>query len=228
MSCCCRLGTLGSHFSDKIARRDLAAYREHGPRAVTRAMLDVVATLGLQDASLLDVGGGVGVLPFELLTDGVTSATLIEPSEAYLRVAREETRRRGLDDRLTFLHGDVQGVSGSVEPTDLVTLDRVICCDPDMRTLVSAAARSSRRFVVASFPNDRWHIRLFTALENMGRAVLRNAFRTFVHPVRAIDAAFEKEGFERIRTLKTFVWQIVLYEGSTARDAGARTRPRAE
>ena len=157
-------------------------------------------------------GSGIGVLVYELLTDRVSTATAIEPSEAYVRAAREEVERRGLDDRVAFLHDDLQSLADTVEPADLVTLDRVICCDPDMETLARAAAKRSRRFLVASYPNDRWHIRLFTHFANAGRATRRNAFRTFVHPEDAIDAVLAEEGLARARTLRTFVWQIALYE----------------
>jgi magnesium-protoporphyrin O-methyltransferase len=217
MACNCRLATLECQFSDKIAQRDLADYRENGPDTTTQAILDTVATLDIEGATLLDVGSGIGVLHHELLADGVSTATAIEPSEAYVRAAREEAERRGLDDRVAFLHGDLQSLGDSVGSADLVTLDRVVCCDPDMEALARVAAKKSRRFLVASYPNDRWHIRLFTHFENAGRAMRRNAFRTFVHPQDAIDAVFAEEGLARVRTLRTFVWQIVVYERTSSR-----------
>ena len=221
MPCNCRLATLECQFSKKIARRDLAEYRESGPGSITQAILDTVASLDLEGATLLDVGGGIGALHHELLADGLSTATAVEPSEAYLRVAHEETERRGLADRVVFKHGDLQSLADTVEPADLVTLDRVICCDPDMEPLARAAARKSRRWLAASYPNDRWHIRLFMRLENVGRALRRSAFRTFVHPVTAIDAVLSEEGLARVRTLRTFVWQIALYE----RASGAENAP---
>jgi len=212
MACNCRLATLECQFSDKIAQRDLADYRESGPDTTTQAMLDTVATLAIDNATLLDVGSGIGVLHHELLADGVSTATAIEPSEAYLRAAREETERRGLTNRVVFQRGDLQSLADTVEPADLVTLDRVICCDPDMGALTRAAATKCRRYLVASFPNDRWYVRVGMLLENCGRVLTRNPFRAFVHPEDAIDAVFAEEGLARIRTLRTFVWQIALYE----------------
>lgn len=212
MPCNCRLATLDCQFSDKIAQRDLAEYRKNGPDPTTQAILDIVAALAIENATLLDVGSGIGVLHHELLADGVSTATAIEPSRAYLRVAGEESERRGLVDRVVFRHGELQGLADTVEPADLVTLDRVICCDPDMTTLARAAASKSRRYLVASFPNDRWYIHVGMLFENLGRALSRNPFRAFVHPVEAIDAAIAEGGLVRARTLRTFVWQIALYE----------------
>jgi len=216
MPCNCRLATLECQFSDKIARRDLADYRENGPGTTTQAILDTVSSLDLERATLLDIGSGIGALHHELLADGVSTATAIEPSAAYLRAASEESERRGLADRVVYKHGDLQSLDDTVEPADLVTLDRVICCDPDMRALARASATKSRRYLVASFPNDRWYIHLGMRFENCGRALRRNAFRSFVHPVGAIDDAFAEEGLVRARTLKTFVWQIALYERTPA------------
>lgn len=212
MPCNCRLATLECQFSDEIAQRDLAEYRKNGPDPTTQAILSIVAALAIENATLLDVGSGIGVLHHELLADGVLTATAIEPSQAYLRVAGEESERRGLADRVVFRHGDLQGLADTVEPVDLVTLDRVICCDPDMTTLARAAASKSRRYLVASFPNDRWYIHVGMLCENFGRALRRNPFRAFVHPVKAIDAAIAEGGLMRTRTLRTFVWQIALYE----------------
>ena len=212
MACHCHLATLESQFNDRIAQRDLADYREHGPGATTRAILDLVGGLDLRDATLLDVGSGIGALPCELFTAGLASATAIEPSAAYLGAARQEAERRGLAARIVFRHGDLQTIVEAVEPADLVTLDRVICCDPHMETLVRAAATRSRRWLAASFPNDRWYIRVGMRVENVGRALRRSAFRSYVHPVPRIDASLAAGGLKRVRTLKTFVWQIALYE----------------
>jgi magnesium-protoporphyrin O-methyltransferase len=214
---CCQAATLERQFSAKKAQGDLHRYQQGGPDTTTRAILAVVSALDFEDATLLDIGSGIGVLHHELLSDGtIRTATAIEPSQAYVDVARDEAERQGLADRVVFRHGDFQRVADEVPPADLVTLDRVVCCDPDMEALVGAAAAKSKRFVAISFPSDDWYIKLVWWLENVGRALIRNPFRTFVHPVGGIDATFAAAAFRRIRTIKSFVWQIVLYERDSA------------
>src|SRR5215218_3543976 len=98
MGHCCSQG-LDEAFGDRTARRDLKRYRRKGPSKSTRRLLAALRSHGVQGASLLDIGGGVGAIQHELLEAGVSRAFAADASAAYLRAAREEAQRRGLDDR---------------------------------------------------------------------------------------------------------------------------------
>ena len=88
------------------------------PNKCSRLLIDGLKTLDLKDKTLLDVGGGVGMIPFELLEAGVTNATLVEGSSPYLEVAEKEACRRGLRDQLSFEYGDfVDRAPSSPRPT---------------------------------------------------------------------------------------------------------------
>jgi magnesium-protoporphyrin O-methyltransferase len=56
-------------------------------------------------SSLLDIGGGAGVILHELLDGSAMAATFVEIAAAYLRVAREEAEKRGYGDRVRFMQG---------------------------------------------------------------------------------------------------------------------------
>ena len=43
-----------------------------------------------------------------------------------------------------------------VETADVVVMNRVICCYPDMPKLAGATADRAKRTLVMSFPNRRW------------------------------------------------------------------------
>src|SRR5262249_22106661 len=78
--CCSGCSTYAAadqQFGSAIARRDLERYRRKGPDASSRLLLEGVASRVQGDESLLDIGGGVGVLSFELLARGVRDATLV-------------------------------------------------------------------------------------------------------------------------------------------------------
>jgi hypothetical protein len=49
-------------FNDRAARRELAAYRRKGADGSTQTLLDAIRAEGVDGASLLDIGGGVGVI----------------------------------------------------------------------------------------------------------------------------------------------------------------------
>ena len=114
-------------------------------------------------ATLLDIGGGVGVAQLDLLSAGLRSATDVDASSAYLDVAREEAQRRGYSERVSYRHGDLVALAPEIEPADIVTLDRVICCYHDMPALVRASAAKARRLYGLVYPHDAWWTRCYSA-----------------------------------------------------------------
>ena len=113
---------------------------------------------------------------------------------------------------VTFVPGDFRAVAGSLEAADLVTLDRVVCCDPDYTTLLPLAAGKARHALALTFPRDRWLVRLFVALSNVWRRVRGSDFRVFVHPPQALAAVLERERLSRAAQDATFVWAVEIWE----------------
>ena len=54
-------------FDRREALRKLHTYARQGPDRTTRLLLDAVKAAGIEGATLLDIGGGVGVAQLELL-----------------------------------------------------------------------------------------------------------------------------------------------------------------
>lgn len=208
---CCGCESYQSQFGDRHAARDLKRYRKRGPDTTTRLLLDALKEEGVGGASLLDVGAGIGIVHHELLAVGAKDAIHVDATAPHIRIAKEEAARRGHAGRVTFLCGDFVSLARDIPPADVVTLDRVICCYPDMELLVSQSASRARRLYGAVFPRDRWVVRAVAALGNFARRLTGNAFRTYIHPVRDIDAALQKEGL-RARTVRdTIAWRVAVY-----------------
>ena len=201
-------------FTPAVAERNLKQYRRKGAQGTTRLIIGLLREAGIDDATLLDVGGGIGVLHHELLDDGVTTAVEMEPASAYIAVARAEAKRRGHGARVQFIHGDLRSVEADLAPADVVTLDRVICCDPDAE-LVTLAARKSRWLVAVSVPRERWYVRCALVLENTVRRLRGNPFRAFVHSIAHIEQQLASTGFARTAVRRTLAWQVALYERRT-------------
>jgi magnesium-protoporphyrin O-methyltransferase len=215
MSCCSGCGRYldaERQFGTAIAFRDLERYRRKGPDATSRLLLGAVAVLLKTGDSLLDIGGGVGVIGFELLARGVRSATLIDASPAYADAARGEAERRQLVDRLAVASGDFTGLAAAVAPAHVVTMHRVICCYPNYSTLLKAAVGHSRRLLAFSYPRDTWYVRAWVALQNLRRRAAGNGFRTFVHDPMAMEAIVTRGGFHRVHRRFTLGWCVELYE----------------
>src|SRR5262249_42589945 len=136
-------------FSPAVAARDLSRYRRKGPDATSRLLLGGLRGHVTSGASLLDIGGGVGVLDFELLANGVESATLVDASPAYLDAAGREAQARQMGDRFQRVVGDFAVVGDSIASADVVTMHRVVCCYPDHASLLQAATKDARRVFVS-------------------------------------------------------------------------------
>jgi hypothetical protein len=210
MSACCQ--GVERIFGERTARHDVRRYRRRGPSRPTRVLLDAIRREGIERASVLDVGGGVGAIQHELLAAGADRATAVEASPAYLRAAREEAERRGTAARVSFHAGDFVEIADRIEPADVVTLDRVICCYPDMPSLVGRSADRARRVYGLVYPHDGWWVRLGFRAVNAGMAVARQAFRSYAHQTRAVDAVARGQGLTpKLRRRVGPVWQVALY-----------------
>jgi 2-polyprenyl-3-methyl-5-hydroxy-6-metoxy-1,4-benzoquinol methylase len=202
-------------FDRKTAESDLARYREHGPDRTTRLLLDLIGREGVGGASVLDVGGGIGTIDHELLREGEARATLVDAAAPSLAMAREEAQRRGHLDRLEIVDGDFVARASGVESADIVTLDRVICCYPDMVSLVRLSAQRARRLYGLVLPRDRAILRAWLALQNAWFRLRGIRYRGFLHPNDRVDALVREAGLRPIREDRTFVWRVVVYERAT-------------
>src|SRR5262249_14389087 len=140
----CHCEATDRHFTPDRARADLAGYRRRGPTGTARTMLSALSAADLAAETMLDIGGGIGVLHHELLDRGVRRAVHVEAAEAFLDVARAEAIRRGHEERVEFRHGDGVVLAAELDEADLVTLDRVICCYPELDALITATTRKAR------------------------------------------------------------------------------------
>jgi magnesium-protoporphyrin O-methyltransferase len=200
-------------FGPRAAERDIRKYERKGPDRATRLLLDALREYRLRAESLLDIGGGVGVISFELLSAGttLTRATLIEASPSYLDMAAREADKRGWSDRVRLVAGDFSSIAKSVEPADVVTMHRVICCYPDYEAFLREALRCCRERFAFSYPRDRWYIRCWLALENLVRRMFGNSFSAFVHPPAAMHAIIRDAGSDPVNQRATAVWSIEVY-----------------
>ena len=217
MSSCCYpfFAANQLHFSDAVARRDLKRYRRRGPDQTTRLLRDAILRAG-HGKTVLDVGAGIGALGFELLAAGAERVTAVEAAPAYVAAAREEARRRNVADRLDVVQGDFVSVAEDVMQADVVAMDRVVCCYPAYQPLLEAAVRRSRRLMAFSYPRDRWYVRAAVRMQNLGRVLLRNPFRGFVHSARGMEALLEQHGFVRKERRETLKWSADLYARADA------------
>ncbi|BCX03647.1 MAG: hypothetical protein KatS3mg053_1585 [Candidatus Roseilinea sp.] len=215
MKCCtssnCR--AFESVFDASYAEDDLEDYRKHGPAKATRTLLEAVQkAVPVAGATLLDIGGGVGVVHHELLRAGARSAVDVDGSSAFLAAARREAERQGHADRVTYVHGDFVALADEIAPADIVTLDRVICCYPDMPQLVGAAAMRAQRSLGLVFPCDAGWARAGVWFINLFERLRRDPLLFYIHRTAEVDAVAGRSGLRlQFHRKVGIVWQVRVY-----------------
>jgi magnesium-protoporphyrin O-methyltransferase len=207
----CQCQGIEIEFNRQEAARKLRAYRKRGPAGTTRRLIELLLGWGVKGQTLLDVGGGIGVIQYELLRAGARTAMSVEASPAYAAAARKEAARQGLLDQIEFHQGDFVELADRLPPADIVTLDRVICCYHDMASLVGRSADHARRLYGVVYPRDTAWVRLALQVENLLHRMKGSPFRAFVHPTAAVEATLLKRGFRRHTHQPAGVWQVVVY-----------------
>ena len=216
---CAQCEGIELQFDQAAARKKLRQFHRRGPDKTTRLLIDALRgaldDADTRDSVLLDIGAGVGAIHHALLDGRVTRAVHLDASVAHLSVARDETARRGHGDRVEFVHGDFVALADTIPVADVVTLDRVICCYPDMERLVRLSAQKAGRLYGAVYPRAVGWMRVGIAAVNVLQWVKRSPFRVFLHSPSAIDGVLRAAGLERRVVRRTAGWEVVVYERRT-------------
>ena len=161
--------------------------------------------------TLLDIGGGIGMIQHELLKEGLKNAISIDASNAYNDISKQEAEKNGYAERIQYHFGNYVELESKVPKSDIVTLDKVVCCYPDLWSLVGLSVQKAERFYSLIYPRDTWWAKVGVSFANFGLWVIRKNFRAFVHPTKTIDKVVRRFGFEQRFRQTSSIWQIVVY-----------------
>ena len=145
--------------------------------------------------------------------------------EKNARAKAREYARKGLNDDalriVDFVRGrlspgysvlEVGGGVGAIPSADVVVMQRVVCCYPDVDALVGAAADHARRLLLLTFPVERWWIRVGLAAENALFRLRGSTFRSFVHSTATVLAVAQRHGMRVAEHHRGLIWQVVALE----------------
>ena len=195
------------------ARR--ARSRETSTKTTAR-LLSALDDAGLRGRTLLDVGCGAGDLALAALAHGADRATGFDLGPGAIASARALAAERGLSERVTFAVGD--GAVIDLPPADVVSLNRVLCCYPDVGALLTNTLGAAGSVYGFTAPIDRGVLgivnRLTTWVGN-GWYRLRESkfrgFRAFVHDLDVVDERVRAAGFEPVRRERRGLWDLAVY-----------------
>ena len=208
MAGCCDPRGCDRFFGRRFAARAAKRYRKRGLDETAQQMVAFLESHDIADATVLEIGGGIGDIQIELLRRGAARSTNLELSPGYDDEARALLVEAGLEGRSVRLIRDIAEDASGIEPADVVVLNRVVCCYPDYERLLTAAAEHAQRLLVFSYPRRNWISRLVVTTQNLLFATLRKEFRTFTHPPSAMLAVLEARGLTRAFAQHGTVWQV--------------------
>ena len=202
-----------------MARNDAKRYRRSGLDRTSQRIVDFVKQQGVEGRTVLEVGGGIGVVQIELLKAGASTAVSIELTPTYEDVARELLAETGLGARVERKVMDFVEADGQVARADIVIMNRVLCCYHDMPRLAGAAADHTRQLLVMSFPRRTAWIQAAMALANFMFWITRRGFHIFVHRPEDIVATSKQHGLAPVLDQRGLLWTVA----AVRRTAGTTT-----
>ncbi|MGH2582564.1 MAG: class I SAM-dependent methyltransferase [Anaerolineales bacterium] len=209
--CCPQCEGIELTFNEENADNDVRVYRAEGPEETTQWLIDELKNQGIEGLTLMDIGGGIGMIQHALLKSGAAHAVHVDASSAYIEAAQREAKRRKLGDKIEWHHGNFVDLAPSLSPADIVTLDKVICCFDDMPALVRASAKLAKRFYAVVYPRDIWWFRLASRVMNFFQVLFRNPYRMFVHPAEKVERLIKRAGLRRTFYRTNWLWQVAVY-----------------
>lgn len=202
-------------FSSRMAKRELARFRRRGPSRSTRLLLDALAAEGAMEPGpgtrLLDIGGGVGAIQHAFADAGAGAVASVDASPAYLVAVQSEAARRGTLSAFTFTEGDAVELEEELPEARVVTLDRVLCCYPDMPALVRASASRATGWWGVVFPREWWGVRLGVAIINLVQRIRGQTFRVYLHGPDRMTREAALHGLRPVSSGRTLLWEVRLF-----------------
>jgi len=177
--------------------------------------MEGLSQAGFANATVLEIGSGVGYLHQHLLTNGAAAATGIDLSNKMLVEAQHLAEHQGLDKQVVYLHGDFLNLVDDIESAEVTLLDKVVCCYPDAQNLVTDSVKKTNRVYGLTYPRKTWLTRAGEKIMAVVMKILRSDFRSYVHDPLAIERWVIAGGFTKLYENRTSIWLTQVYLKNT-------------
>jgi magnesium-protoporphyrin O-methyltransferase len=222
MTCCQpeqsrRAGTTDgmNKFFTRTAKKYAKTFRRKGLDKSQRLILEGLRNAGFGGRSILEIGCGVGGLHLTMMKEGAASAFGVEVSEGMLEEAQVLAAELGMQEHVRYVQADFVAVNDDVPVSDIVVLDKVLCCYEKPLLLIRKSTEKAHRLYAVSYPRDAFLAKMvFTSMGALGR-MLRWSFHPFYHQPALLDQAIMECGFS-VRSIfppaTTALWQVKVFE----------------
>lgn len=206
---CCTVGI--DKFFSKWAARYSRRFRRKGLEKIQKHLVEGITVTEVTSKSILDIGCGVGALHLTLLQRGAASATGIDVAEGMIVKAKELAAELRLSERTTYHVGDFVSMDGTIEPTDITVLDKVVCCYADIDSLLDHSLEKTREIYALSFPRDWFPVRWGFRFQILLGLLLKWSFRPYWHDWEAVCGRIEAASFRETYRSTTLIWTGVVF-----------------
>jgi SAM-dependent methyltransferase len=187
-------------------------YKNKGLSRSSKLLLKFILDNEVRDLSVLDLGCGAGGMSMELLKEGASNAVGFDLSPKMVGAADELARANGFESRAKFQLGN--GATSDLPESDIVVMDKVLCCYSEWQPLLKNAVDASRVMVGFTVPRDegipklpfRLALRIANYFQRRKGGVL-----FYLHPLGRIDETLRDSGFKRHRKQGSRFWLVFLY-----------------
>ena len=212
MSNCCGHINDGGRFFSRFARLSCCCYNLKGLSKSQQMIANTLIKIGVEGKMILDIGCGVGYLHQSLLQAGAASATGVDLASKMIEQAQALSKKNAYSTVTTYIQGDFVQQAAMIEPADILLLDKVVCCYPDIQSLMEAALAKTGQYMALTYPRDRTLVRLFVWLEAFLLKLTGSAFRSYVHSPDAIELMITHACFNKRMEQIDSGWITQLWE----------------
>ena len=187
-------------------------YKNKGLSRSSKLLLRFILDNGVRDRSVLDLGCGAGGLSLELLKEGAANAVGFDLSPKMIGAATELAQADGFESRAKFQLGN--GATSELPESDIVVMDKVLCCYSEWKPLLKNAIEASRVMIGFTVPRDEGITKLpfriaLSIVDYFQRR--RGGVLFYFHPLGSVDTTLRDSGFNRLRKQTSRFWLVFLY-----------------
>jgi magnesium-protoporphyrin O-methyltransferase len=211
MRCCCPHSNSANRFFSYFAGRYRKRFEKQGFEPSQQHLIEGLEQAGFQDATILEIGSGVGHLHQTLLEQGANAAVGVDLAAKMIEEARHWAEERSLADRTEYVEGDFMEINEAIVSAEVTVLDKVVCCYPDADGLVHSSLRKTGRVYALTYPRDRWYVHCMMGFVALVMKVIRSDFRPYVHPPELIERWITETGFDKQYQNHNTMWLTQVY-----------------
>jgi SAM-dependent methyltransferase len=187
-------------------------YKKRGLSGSSRLLLDFIREEGLEGRSVADLGCGAGGFSIELLKEGAQTAVGVDLSPKMVDSATNMAIANGLSDKAKFQVGNA--AAAELPASDIVIMDKVLCCYSDWQPLLKNAVGASKSMVGFIVPRDegvakipfRIGVRIVNYFQRR-----RGSLLFYLHPLKLVDRTLRDSGFTDRKKQGSRFWLVFLY-----------------